>query len=309
MTRYLITHCRKLLQGIAVFPVIAGWATVSLAAPPGDLPFGVYDPNGGFSDDTDVQIEHLFLPWEDVSLPSLADADAYAVERGRSVLVTIEPWTWTQDERNTPEILIAGIASGEYDDNMREICSALSEFESPVTIRWAQEMESTTGHFIWSNWQPETYVAAYQQIVDVCREQTDKFDYMWSPLGDEKLADYFPGKDYADVIGLSVFGLQAWESEVLGQERSFRDVFEPRYKRALQFDLPIAVAELGFVGTDDYVQRWTNEVRQLPDDFPELQAVVYFNQQEVHPWPDGYGLPDWRFPQNSLGTREAALDR
>lgn len=307
MTRYLTTNCRRMLQTIATFPVIAGWATASLAAPPGDLPFGVYDPNGGFSADTDVQIEHLFLPWEDVYLPSLADADAYAVERGRSVLVTIEPWTWTQDERNTPEILIAGIASGAYDENMRAICSALAEFESPVTIRWAQEMEDTSGQFIWADWLPETYVAAYQQVVDVCREESDKFDYMWSPLGYEGLADYFPGKDYADVVGLSVFGLQAWEVDVLGKERGFREVFEPRYKRALQFELPIAVAELGFVGTEDYVQKWNNEVRQVLEDFSELQAVVYFNQQEVHPWPDGYGLPDWRFPQNSLGTLEAAL--
>lgn len=309
MKRYLIELCRNTLQRIAIFPVIAGWATASLAAPPGDLPFGVYDPGGGFANDTDVQIEHLFLPWEDVFLPSLADADAYAVERGRSVLVTIEPWTWTQDERNTPEILIAGIASGAYDENMRAICGALAEFESPVTIRWAQEMEDASGQFIWADWVPETYVAAYQRVVTVCREVTNKFDYMWSPLGYEDLEAYFPGEEYADVIGLSVFGLQAWELEVLGREQSFRDIFEPRYKRAVQFGLPIAVAELGYVGSDDYVEKWNNEVRQVLEDFSELQAVVYFNQQEVHPWPDGFGLPDWRFPQNDLGSRDAALNR
>ena len=94
------------------------WTAAGLAAPPGNLPFGVYDPYGAFSDDTDVSIEHLFLPWQDVFLPSLLEADAYASERGRAVLVTIEPWTWTRDERNRPEVLIAGIQNGDFDGNM-----------------------------------------------------------------------------------------------------------------------------------------------------------------------------------------------
>jgi endoglucanase len=297
------------LRWLAPLPLIAGCASIALAAPPGELPFGVYDPNGAFTEDEDVQIEHLFLPWEDVFLPSLLDADAYALERGRSVLVTIEPWTWTTDERNTPEVLIAGIADGTYDDNRRAICGVLNEFESPVTIRWAQEMEDESGQFIWADWDPETYVSAYRQVVEVCREVTDKFDYMWSPLGYDDLADYFPGEDYADVIGISVFGLQAWEQEILGGERSFREIFEPRYERVTEFGLPVVVAELGYVGTAEYVERWNNDVRQNLEDFPELQAVVYFNQKEVHPWPNDFGLPDWQFPNNTLDSQEAALNR
>ena len=305
---------QKTRQGAAFFYAVsfalfAGSAASLMAAPPGTLPFGVYDPDGRFSNDTDVQIEHLFLPWEDVYLPSLGDADRYALERGRTVLVTIEPWTWTRDERNTPALLISGIANGVYDANMRAICSVLSEFESPVTVRWAHEMEDESGQFIWADWDPKTYVRAYRRIVDVCRQVADDFDYMWSPLGHEGLKEYFPGKEHADVIGLSVFGLQAWERTVLGREQSFRDILEPRYQRALEFDLPIVVAELGYVGTDEYVERWNQDVRQDLEGFSELQAVIYFNQQEVYPWPDGFGLPDWRFPNNSLGTRAATLDQ
>lgn len=54
-------------------------------------PFGAYDPGGDFTSDKDVVIEHLFLPWEDVYLPSLTDADAYAMERNRALLITLEP--------------------------------------------------------------------------------------------------------------------------------------------------------------------------------------------------------------------------
>jgi len=275
-------------------------ATSALAAPPGTLPFGVYDPNGTFADDTDVSIEHLFLPWEDVFLQSLYDADAYAVERERSILATIEPWTWTRDERNSPEVLIAGIMDGTYDTNMATICAIFDDFRSPVTVRWAHEMEDLSGQFIWAGWTPETYIAAYKRMVDVCRSEAPDIDFMWSPLGLEGFEKYFPGNDYVDVVGLSVFGLQPWEQQILGKERTFREILEPRYNRAVTFGLPVVVAELGFVGDVDYFKKWLEDVRQDIEGLTELVAVIYFNQTEVYPWPDGFGLPDWRFDHNIL---------
>ncbi len=290
--------------GIGLFSALA---LPVFAAPPGALPFGVYDPGGQFSEDPDVQIEHLFLPWEDVFLPSLELADEYAAERARAILVTIEPWTWTRSERNSAERLTQGITNGVYDGNIRAICDTLAGFQSPVTVRWAQEMEDSSGQFIWAKWEPETYISAYRHVVETCRQSSDNFDFMWSPLGYEDFQDYFPGDDYVDVIGLSVFGLQAWEQEVLGSEQSFRDILTPRYERALEFDLPIVVAELGYVGDNAYIERWENDVRQDLDGFPELEAVIYFNQQEVYPWPDGFGLPDWRIPNNQLDEIQAGL--
>ncbi|MBO6602094.1 MULTISPECIES: glycoside hydrolase family 26 protein [Paracoccaceae] len=284
---------------VATLGVILGAVTpMAFAAPPGDLPFGVYDPNGEFTDDPDVQIEHLFLPWEDVFLPSLDLADIYARDRNRSVLVTIEPWTWTRDERNSPEVLIAGINEGAYDENMATICAVLNTFSSPVTVRWGQEMEDRSGQFIWAAWEPEVFIAAYQRMVTVCRAAAQDIDYMWSPLGLTGFENYYPGDDYVDVVGLSVFGLQAWEQEILGEEQRFRDILAPRYERALQFGKPIVVAELGFRGDVEYVTRWMNDVRQDIADFPALEAVIYFNQTEVYPWPDDFGLPDWRFSQH-----------
>lgn len=286
----------KKIWGVAAGLALS--AGVACAAPPGSLPFGVYDPGGAFADDPEVSIEHLFLPWEDVLLQSLYEADAYAAERSRSILATVEPWTWTRDERNSPDVLIAGIQSGEYDANMATICSIFDDFQSRVTVRWAHEMEDRSGQFIWAGWEPDTYIAAFQRMVDVCRTEAPNVDFMWSPLGIENFEEYFPGQDYVDVIGLSVFGLQPWQQEILGAEQSFREVLEPRYNRALAFDLPIVVAELGFVGDQSYYDRWFEDVRQDVDGLTELVAVIYFNQREVYPWPDGYGLPDWRFGEN-----------
>lgn len=290
--RFVNAACR-FVAPILIGSLIAG---PLMAFPKGEKPFGVYDPEGYFSDSDEVTIEHLFLPWEDVYLPTLVDADVYALERGRSVLVTIEPWTWNRSERNEPRRLSLGLQSGEYDKYMRAICSVLNVFESPVTVRWAQEMEDRSGQFIWANWNPETYKNAFRRMVDICRAEAPKLTYMWSPLGYEYLTDYYPGDDYVDIVGLSVFGHQNWERDILGEEQSFKDILGPRYERVVGFGKPIVVAELGYTGDADYVAKWDGEVRMNYPEFPNVVAVVYFHQKEVYPWPNGYGYPNWKFP-------------
>lgn len=296
----MATSHSGLAAGLCRFHHVASAAALALAlpapadaAPPGNLPFGVYDPHGEFSDDPDVQIEHLFLPWEDVFLQSLGLADDYAVDRGRAVLVTIEPWTWTRSERNRPEVLQRGIAEGFYDINIRTICEELAKFVSPVTVRWGHEMDDGSGQFIWAGWDPEVYIQAYRHVIEVCREVATDVQYIWSPLGYENMNAYYPGDDYVDVVGLSVFGYEPWERAILGRPRSFREILAPRYQRALAFDKPIVVAEVGYSGSAEYVADWENSIRQDLAEFEELRAVIYFNQREVYPWPDGFGFPTW----------------
>ncbi|SEO15688.1 endoglucanase [Pseudorhodobacter antarcticus] len=282
---------------------IAAVATSQIDAqslPPGDLPFGVYDPFGDYSDVSGVATEHLFMPWEDVFLPSLAEAEVYTKARGRNLLVTIEPWTWSRDERNSAKVLQKGIADGSYDDTMRTVCAALATVDVPMTIRWAQEMDDASGQFIWSGWAPQTYVAAYQKMIKICRLAAPKAKFMWSPLGNDSMASYYPGDDYVDVVGLTVFSLQPWEEAIMGRAQSFDDIFGPRYARALQFNKPIVIAELGYIGDSAHVGAWNAAVRDTAQNYPKLTSINYFNQQEVYPWPNGFGLPNWRRVANVL---------
>ena len=270
------------------------------AAPPGDLPFGAYDPEGYFSDDPGLAIEHVFMPWEDVNLGSLQDADQYAVARNRALLITIEPWTWTRSERNTARFLREGIRAGYYDANMRSICSVVATLQSPVSIRWGHEMDYDEGNFIWAGWQPEDFVEAYHRMIDICRDQAPNINVVWSPLGLENAAEYYPGDEYVDIVGMSIFGYEPWEETILGGAKTFEEWLNERYARLQGFGKPVLVAEVGYSGSEAYVTTWENQVRQLRPDLPLLIGSVYFNQPEVYPWPDGFGLPDWRVTNRVL---------
>ncbi|MBW6506101.1 MAG: beta-mannosidase [Rhodobacteraceae bacterium] len=275
-------------------------AAPAIAAPPGTVPFGAYDPEGTFVNDPVPIIEHVFLPWEDVFLPSLTDADAYALARGRALLITLEPWTWSRSERNTPEFLREGIRNGIYDVNMRTICGVFNTLQSPVTLRWAHEMDDDNGQFIWAGWQPADYIEAYRHMIDICRAEAPNITVMWSPLGDEGMELYYPGDEYVDLVGLTVFGLQTWDQAKYGGDRGFTDILTPRYNRAASFGKPIVVAELGYVGKAPYVEAWENSVRVAYPEYPNLVGVVYFNFPEVYAWPEGFGRPDWRVERRVL---------
>ena len=175
----------KTLVAGAALALSLGLGQAAVAAPPGTLPFGAYDPGGDFTDDKDVVIEHLFLPWEDVYLPSLTDADAYAMQRNRALLITLEPWTWSRSERNTPQYLRAGIANGTYDENMRSICQVMGGLKSSVTLRWGHEMDDASGQFIWAGWKPDDYISAYLHMNGINSKAGRKTRVMLSPLCDE----------------------------------------------------------------------------------------------------------------------------
>jgi beta-mannanase len=256
--------------------------------------FGAYDPHGDFDNDPNSKIENLFLPWEDVDLSSLTVADDYARQRGRDLLITVEPWSWSVDWRSTPEKLIGGILAGDYDANMAAVCSTAAGLKSKVIIRWAQEMDEPENRFTWAHWNSADYVTAYRRMVAVCREHNKTATYMWSPKGKPGLSMYYPGDDVVDIVGLSVFGLEQYDKDHFGGPRTFAQALAPGYELVQGFRKPIMIAELGYVGGSDYVRDWAAEAAKRHPQFPDLTAVVYFNDKEVYPWPRPYGLPDWR---------------
>ncbi|MCG6114882.1 MAG: beta-mannosidase [Mesorhizobium sp.] len=268
------------------------------------IAFGAYDPHGDFSDDANVSIEHLFLPWEDVDLSTLALADEYALERERSLMITVEPWSWSVDWRVTPDELLAGILAGSYDANIEAVCAATADLKSPVTMRWGQEMDETDGQFSWAQWTPEGFIAAYRRFVTECRKQLPDATYMWSPKGNPTLVDFYPGDEFVDTVGLSVFGYQPFDLGFFGAQRTFADALEQGYRLVEGYGMPIVVAELGYEGDRSYVRDWARSVAKPHPEFPELTSVVYFNDREVYPWPQNYGRPNWR-----VGGQSTASDQ
>jgi beta-mannanase len=114
------------------------------------------------------------------------------------------------------------------------------------------------------------------------------------------LFDYYPGDAYVDYIGVTLFGLQAWEIRHFGAAQSFDDSLARHYYRVSGFNKPVIVAEVGVAGGDAYRKAWLASMFVRKSRFPKLMGVVYFNAREPFRWPDPYGRPDWRLSPGDL---------
>lgn len=266
-------------------------ATQAAASP--KVKLGVFDPNAAFGT-ADLQIEHIFMPWAGVDLKSLDAASRYAADRKRELLVTLEPWSWDQAQPNSADDLKRAIIAGRYDRDIRAICGRLGSLGTPTTVRWGHEMDLKNARYPWANWNPDDYVAAYRHFVEACRAVAPRLAFMWSPRGEHDLLDYYPGDAFVDVVGISVFGLQAYDKAAFGAERDFAALFGPSYEVAATLKKPIVISEFGCSGDAAYVTRCMDLSAATFRRYPLLIGVIYFNDLEPGQWPAAYGKPDWR---------------
>ncbi len=167
--------------------------------------------------------------------------------------------------------------------------------QSPVTVRWGHEMEVKDGVFIWSNWAPQDYIAAFQRMITICRRAAPQINVMWSPLGEEGMEAYYPGDDYVDLVGISVFGLQAYDQINFDRDHSYIDVMASALcpaaalrqagRRGRTWAIP-AVRTMSMRGK-------TASAWRAPNIRASRVSSISTSARSI-PGPTILGLPDWR---------------
>lgn len=112
------------------------------------------------------------------------------------------------------------------------------------------------------------------------------------------MAAYYPGDDYIDWIGVSVYGPQKAEDEY----RAFTDVFtrdvynELNRISSARSGKPLALLEFGINKHDRKAEWVTGALRALREDYPLIRAISYWHSQ----WKDGDETIDMRLQGDSL---------
>ena len=279
--------------------------------PASEITFGVYDPHATFAEERGIGIEHIFLFWKAFDSEALRKELLYAGQRDRRMMVTVEPYTKAANWRDGGERLLPDVAAGAYDDDIDRVCSTLQAFRGQLLIRWGHEMEKRSDRYPWAGRPPADYKAAYRHFVDTCRRFVPGAAFVWSPLGEKNLAEYYPGGSYVDIIGVSLWALQKMDATYFGGPRNFEQIFAPKYRRIAPFRKPVMVAELGVSGDRAYRDHWFESLYgslATPSEFPELRAVVYFNDKEPYHWPMDLGSPDWRIASGWFSAAKEEIE-
>jgi cellulose synthase (UDP-forming) len=166
-------------------------------------------------------------------------------------------------------------------------------------------MEYVTGRYPWAGPDAAAFIAAYRHVVDRCRASgAAQTLYVWSPAGNKAARAYWPGRPYADYVGLSVYGFPDWDLARHGTVRSFDEIFGERYARIADLDRPVMIAELGVTGAREHQIKWMTEALLSAHRYPRLRSIVYFHAVDSRAaWPEEFRVPDWRIDLSAVWLR------
>lgn len=255
----------------------------------------------GFSDIESIgkpsAIRHFYQDWSGYPEASAFQTEAMQKirEKGSIPLVTWMPERAEVDAFSQPEFALKEIPSGKYDEHITTWAKAAKEFAKPFFLRFAHEMNG--GWYPWGvgrHWQtgsipnentPQDFVAAWRHCHDIFKAVgADNATWVWCPdtAGDISLVhELYPGDDYVDWTGMDGYN---WGDTYGGHKIAFKDIFAPLYNKLLRIapQKPVMLAEFGVSTRWHDRAGWLKDALevQIPQNFQQIQAVVYFNRDK-----------------------------
>lgn len=240
--------------------------------------------------------------WGDQAFPdkSVRIISAY----GAVPLLYWSPWDKPYEESKGPDRFnLHHILAGKWDSYIDAWADGARAYGKPLLVTWGLEMNGTwfpwsgcfygggkvvghaNGHPLYAG--PETFKQAYRHVVDRVRARKAT-NVLWgfhannysSPqTGWNSMARYYPGTDYVDWLGLSVYGKlnrsEGWAS--------FGDMMDVPYTEIgkMDADKPIFLAEWG-VGEfppGDKADFISKAFSLIPSKYPRVRLAVFWHER------------------------------
>ncbi|MCH5187599.1 MAG: hypothetical protein J1F63_04295 [Oscillospiraceae bacterium] len=187
-------------------------------------------------------------------------------------------------------------------DYLIEQAKYLESTGCKILLRFANEMNDSTN--VWYTPDYNKYIEKYRIVANVFRKYAPSVALVWAPnFYPYNTVDlYYPGDEYVDYVGLSVYQEYNPENDPLGKgiDRGRWSSVLDRVYDTYGWKKPIIMAE----GGCSYVSVWTGEnitdfaVKQmedyytyLPIKYPNLKMAFIFNSQD-------WGGREFRLAQN-----------
>ena len=216
-----------------------------------------------------------------------------------------------EDSYNTMDVGQCGyqamdeILAGEHDEYLEIYAAQAAAFGGKLLIRFMHEFNGNW--YVWSgnkngreNGGPRKVVAVWKYVVDKFREAgAHNVKWLWVPHGPSTdlsteawnhLANYWPGDDYVDWIGLDAYNF--YPIDPWGGERPYRDFdncFRAIYDSCMAIsDKPLMIAEFGS-GEFDYKgltkADWVEEAfYKIKTEYPGIKLFTWFHIRKEHDW-------------------------
>lgn len=205
------------------------------------------------------------------------------------------------------------IIRGDFDNDFRVWAKEAVRFGSPLMVEYGTEVNGKW--FAWnaawndSNGNDNTgtpiskdgakkFKTAYRHIIQTMKNEganniswvfhvnnEDDPDVEWN-----RMSSYYPGDQYIDLIGVSLYGALTPNEEISEEKKSFFNQFNKVYSKltTISSDKPIALLEFGSAAGNPFLNqdKWANEALQTiidkSDNWPRLIGFAWWNEA----WPN-----------------------
>jgi hypothetical protein len=209
-------------------------------------------------------------------------------QRGTIPMINWNSWDLSNTSTDNPDYQLIDILNGDFDAYIAQWARDAASWGKPFFLRFNHEMNGDW--FPWSEQvngnQRGEYARAWRHVHDIfVREGATNATWVWavnveyaSNPESSNLENYYPGDAYVDWVAIDGYnwGIRGdvWQS--------FSEVFGQTYNHLLQIapSKPVMIAEFGSTEDGGSKAEWLTDalVHQIPSNFPQIKAIVYFNR-------------------------------
>jgi len=236
------------------------------------------------------------FPWDNVRASD---------EAGTTPYIRMSPWSEAKTYQRDPWQSMDQFLDGNFDFHMREWAQQAKDYGKPIIIEFGPEVNGDW--FPWNGrWNgggtadaygdpnhpdgPEKFRDVYRRIINIFR-RARALNIVWvfhvdtavSPDEDwNRAVHYYPGDDFIDWIGLSVFGRQLQDSYWSHFEDKLLN-FWPQLEE-VSLDKPVIIAEFAVIEDRDRPGRkaqWITDaltsLRTVPQFVERIRGISYWD--------------------------------
>ncbi len=210
-------------------------------------------------------------------------------KRGSIPMIDWASWdAYVQPQSDQPDFSLQAIIDGKHDKYIRRWAKEARKWGHPFFLRFNWEMNGD-----WFPWSEQVngnssgqFVAAWRHIHELFgQEDVNNVTWVWCPNViasgvDAQLDHYYPGNDYVDWLCMDGYN---WGKNPARPDawKSFSAVFGKTYDRLRKLapTKPIMIGEISATEVGGSKAAWISKMleEELPNDFPAVKALVWFN--------------------------------
>ena len=190
-------------------------------------------------------------------------------------LISWKPFESNSLVTSVDDQLMQQVSAGKYDSTIISFAKQIATLDKPVFVNLQFNKTATD---TLNKLQPVYYITAWQHIHTIFDSvRAEKTIWVWNNWDIATAANYFPGSNYVDWLGVNIYDKEKDRNATDNQ--GFYSLYNPYHRTSLfNFGLPVMITQTATEATDKS-SWWKVAEDNIDTTFKEIKAVIVTNDK------------------------------